>query len=124
MASLDTATPGEFSATYTLMFSDENLPGALTKSLTLMLMGEVTPAMLAGDFNGDDIVDASDYTVWRDGSGTIYTLDDYDDWKSNFGRSAGSGVGSLAGSLARVPEPAAWILVLGAIAVFRSRELR
>ena len=51
-----------------------------------------------GDFNGNDIVDAADFTVWQDqlGSATALTNDDglgvpignahYELWKTNFGR--------------------------------------
>ena len=77
-------------------------------------------ANLPGDFNHDDVVDAADYTVWRDGLGSQYTLADYDDWKSHFGQNAGSGTGS-GGSVA-VPEPASLILVFAAF--FLSRSLR
>ena len=50
--------------------------------------------MLLGDYNGDDIVDAADYTVWRDsiGSTTNIAADgngngvidngDFDVWRS------------------------------------------
>ena len=40
---------------------------------------------LDGDFNNDLVVDAADYTVWRNGLGSIYTEDDYDVWKQHFG---------------------------------------
>jgi hypothetical protein len=63
--------------------------------------------MLDGDFNSDGIVDAADYTVWRDGLGTTYTPEDYDLWKANFG--AGAGSGSLAVS---VPEPSTLLFCL------------
>lgn len=63
---------------------------------------------LTGDFNGDNQVDVADYTVWRDGLGTIYTIDDYLDWRDNFGASAGAA--SLATTSA--PEPGALSLVL------------
>ena len=62
---------------------------------------------LAGDFNVDGIVDATDYTVWRNnlgnnslalggnGSGTATVVQaDYDLWKENFGRS-GAGIGDF-----------------------------
>jgi glucose/arabinose dehydrogenase len=78
---------------------------------------------LSGDFNHDRVVDAADYTVWRDSlDSTGYHLAadangdakvdgaDYDVWKSHFGESwgaAGSGAGTFA-----VPEPAAAALVL------------
>jgi probable HAF family extracellular repeat protein len=39
-----------------------------------------------GNFNGDGYVDAADYVTWRNGLGSNYTQDDYDVWKSNFGK--------------------------------------
>lgn len=64
---------------------------------------------LAGDFNRDGVVDAADYTKWRDGLGTVYTVTDYAHWKSNFGRRSGNGAsapGSAGGNAAAVPESA------------------
>ena len=72
---------------------------------------------LTGDYNHDGIVDAGDYTVWRDelgetGSGlaadgnddNLVNAADYTAWVSNFGQTAsGSGSGSLATT--SVPEP-------------------
>ena len=56
-AILDTATACMFSATYTLMLSDENIAGALNKSLTLTLMGNVTaPGGLAGELRNDPAI--------------------------------------------------------------------
>jgi hypothetical protein len=65
-----------------------------------------------GDFNGDGKVDAADYVVWRAGFvpfdplmpklRSIYTMDDYNIWRANFG--AGAGFGSAVGA---VPEPTA-----------------
>ncbi len=84
---------------------------------------------LAGDYNDDGVVDAADYTVWRDtlgqtggnlaadGTGPGGTPDgvvdtlDYDFWRANYGQSTGSG--ALAG--AAVPEPAAWLLSVGSL---------
>jgi galactose oxidase len=64
--------------------------------------------LLDGDFNGDDIVDAADYTVWRDSSGTS---EQYQLWKSNFGATAGAGAASIDyGS--SVPEPGSLLLLL------------
>jgi autotransporter-associated beta strand protein len=89
-------------------------------------------AALTGDFNGDGVVNAADYTVWRDtlGSTTLLVADanhngvvdagDLDIWKAHFGEHAGNG----AGAAARVPEPAtiglAWIAVSG-VFLFRRR---
>lgn len=60
-----------------------------------------------GDYNGDTVVDAADYTVWRDNLGSGFALPnrdpantgnvsqaDYDSWKANFG-SAGTPGGAL-----------------------------
>jgi hypothetical protein len=75
---------------------------------------------LPGDFNDDGVVDAADYTVWRDNRGAPtdialngngdgvpgVSLSDYEVWRSNFGATSGS----LQAS-ASVPEPAAvWLL--------------
>jgi hypothetical protein len=38
-----------------------------------------------GDFNGNGVVDAADYVVWRDNMGGSRTQTDYSVWKSNFG---------------------------------------
>jgi hypothetical protein len=78
---------------------------------------------LSGDFNSDGVVDAADYTVWRDslgqsvsafsgadgnGNGMI-DAEDYNVWSSNFGHIAGSSAGGAAAS---VPEPATESIVL------------
>ena len=90
-------------------------------------------AALLGDYNGDNTIDAADYTVWRDLSNTAGplpndptpgTIDstDYDYWKAHFGETLGRG--SVAGGGA-VPEPSAialfaWVLG-GVLAVRRVR---
>jgi len=90
---------------------------------------------LVGDYNGDDVVDAADYTVWRntlnstsdlradgDNSGAI-DGPDYDLWKEHFGESAN--LGSAASSNA-VPEPASYsallVLALSVTCSWRSRR--
>jgi hypothetical protein len=80
------------------------------------------PSALVGDYNGDGLVDAADYTVWRDtlgsttdlaadgdGSGAIDAAD-YSLWRQNFG--AGASSASLAGAGA-VPEPASLVFAIG-----------
>ncbi len=77
---------------------------------------------LSGDYNEDGVVDAADYSVWRDsygqsGSGLAADGDDsgtvdeadYTIWKTHFGETAGAG--SLAGTSA-VPEPTSLVLLL------------
>ena len=71
-----------------------------------------------GDYNNDGVVDAADYTVWRDHFGQSYVLpnevpavtpglvtaEDYNEWVARFGNSlSGAGVGSSSA----VPEPTA-----------------
>jgi hypothetical protein len=85
---------------------------------------------VAGDYNGNGIVDAADYTIWRDTLGSTTDLRangdnsgasagkidaaDYSVWKSRFGAISGSGGGSLGTS--QVPEPAAGLMIaLGAL---------
>ncbi len=63
-------------------------------------------AALAGDFNGNGIVDAADYVVWRKGLGPTYTPSDYNVWRAQFGRTPGSGTGAGLGDATTVPEPA------------------
>lgn len=73
---------------------------------------------LTGDYNGNGVIDAADYTVWRDALGgttllndpTPGTVDesDYTYWKTNFGATAGDA--SLAE--ANVPEPSTLLLAL------------
>ncbi len=80
---------------------------------------------LPGDFNNDGIVDAADYTVWRDNLGAAdesalngngngsngVDEADYALWKSNFGMTLGGGSGSLAAN-GQVPEPASCVVAL------------
>lgn len=79
-----------------------------------------------GDFNADGVVDAADYTVWRDANGEESGLADGDGdgrateadlaiWRANYGRTLGS-------TGTPIPEPAAWTLVLSAIAVTPTRR--
>jgi len=90
---------------------------------------------LIGDYNENGVVDAADYTTWRNNLGTANALPNdplggtitqaqYDQWKAHFGESnLGSGSGQLASG--SVPEPAAGILlVLGVGCGLFSRRLR
>jgi endoglucanase len=88
---------------------------------------------LPGDYNADGVVDAADYTVWRDHLGERIGLhndptpgtvgpEDYDVWKAHFGQVSAAGSGTLA-TAAAVPEPATVVLWLAAaaLAVIRRR---
>ncbi len=65
-----------------------------------------------GDFNGDNLVDAADYTVWRDNLGTLYDAADYLAWRDNFGRVRPTvdEVLFMPGALT-VPEPSGWLVL-------------
>jgi GH35 family endo-1,4-beta-xylanase len=77
---------------------------------------------LSGDYNSDGVVDAADYTIWRDTLGSTadlradgngnYRIDvaDYGVWLSHFGSIVGSGSGGKAN--AAVPEPTSLMLII------------
>jgi hypothetical protein len=83
------------------------------------------PGGVPGDYNNNGIVDAADYTTWRDHLGQTFALQnrdstasgaisqaDYTFWKNHFGQHAGSG--ALSGGA--VPEPSTFVLCLSAVA--------
>jgi hypothetical protein len=71
---------------------------------------------LAGDFNNDVSVDAADYVVWRKNLGS---QDNYNLWRTNFGRTSGAGAGAAsAGSeSSSVPEASSAVLFLLGVAL-------
>jgi hypothetical protein len=86
-----------------------------------------------GDYNLNGIVDAADYTVWRDSLGQMGTTlaangnrndridaGDYDVWRAHFGQIAGSG--SAANANAAVPEPSTLWMLLAGILTMSSRR--
>jgi hypothetical protein len=71
----------------------------------------------AGDYNNDLVVDAADYVVWRKTNGTPYG---YSEWRTNFGRAAGSG----AFADESIPEPVTILLMAVGILVGAPRVPR
>lgn len=99
------------------------------------------PNFMFGDYNKDGVVDAADYTVWRDtlgqttGTETMHPAADtnhdflvndldYQIWKDNFGQpGSNQGAGALAGGGSTVPEPASVVLfILGLCAIGARRR--
>jgi hypothetical protein len=80
-------------------------------------------ALLAGDYNHDDAVDAADYVVWRDtlnsatqlaadGSGNGFVdAADLGVWRNNFGHVFAGGSSGISSGQS-VPEPAGMLLAL------------
>ncbi len=72
-------------------------------SLQFLLAEGFTSGAAEGDYNNDGVVNAADYTVWRDHLGQTFqltnegagvtagmvTAEDYDLWKANFGQMGG-----------------------------------
>ncbi len=94
--------------------------------------GTMTP----GDYNGNGVVDAADYTFWRDqvgqtpvagtgadgnANGSVET-GDYDFWRARFGNAVPGSASSTT-----VPEPAAWatvVISLGLLMTYGQRRVR
>ncbi|QDS99710.1 endonuclease [Adhaeretor mobilis] len=126
-ASFDTDSVGVFSASYTLSFSDEDIPGAMNLGeLTLMLTGEVIAAVENADFTGDTMVDGADLLAWQAGFGMGTTLasgdangdelvnaDDLAIWSTQYGSGP-----SMLGSVGAVPEPTALLLLATSLLCF------
>lgn len=84
-------------------------------------------APLVGDYNGDNAVNAADYTVIRDGLGSLYTAADLTLWRNNFGATGGSATPTIRTGVVKyqtlsavvavgaVPEPASIQVAIVAI---------
>lgn len=111
---------------YELVFDGQTYDLTLDKG-----EGQLSLPIAPGDYNADALVDAADYTLWRDTVGSTadlradgngnFVIDegDFDVWKSLVGTSYAGG-----GSLATVPEPTSAGLVLLATAISLARGTR
>ena len=76
----------------------------------------LAPVALDGDYNGNGVVDAADYTEWRDGNSPDSSIAGYNLWVANFGNGA-----STSGAQS-IPEPSSCLLLLGAVGVTLQRR--
>jgi hypothetical protein len=114
---------------------DENFAGlpmlGVWDDLTAMA---IAPVVDQPDLNGDGIVDAADYTVWRDSLGAVglapfaqgdangdgsVTVEDYAIWRSSFGQTAAS-----VAVATPTPEPGTALLAIGAAALLACWQRR
>jgi hypothetical protein len=105
-----------------------SLPGGLTWNTgQLYTTGVLSIGGLLGDYNQNGVVDAADYSLWRDTlgqSGSLLAADgdndhtitqnDFAIWRAHFGQTLGGGSGSS--NPATVPEPSTTALLGLAIA--------
>lgn len=100
-----------------------------------IMAGETAPGV-PGDYNGNNVVDAADYVLWRNGGplanevdvpGTINAAD-YAAWRVRFGNTSGSGVTVPLNVGTQVPEPGSLLLSIcssiALIGVYLIRRVR
>jgi hypothetical protein len=103
--------------------------GAAAGYMVLNFTATIVPIILFGDYNDDGIVDAADYTVWRNHLGAnvalpnedpdqtqgSVTIEDFAVWKSHYGETTPSG-GSILQQVfdvdRSIPEPTTTVLLL------------
>jgi gluconolactonase len=97
----------------------------ITGGTSLFSVDLNVPVPAQGDYNGNGVVDAGDYVVWRntlgttanwsaDGNGNrVIDTGDYDVWRSHFGQAIGSGSSVRS---AVVPEPGLAVILCSACA--------
>ncbi len=112
-------TPGDVLTTPAGTFNVTYNYAAGFRNVTLSNFMPDTP-ILDGDFNNDGRVDAADYAVWRKSDGT---QGGYNQWRTNFGRTSGSG--SSIADAASVPEPiSAALVIVAAVTCLIGRRRR
>jgi hypothetical protein len=114
------------------MIPFDNPPSQADPAVIELATIHVVSATLIGDYNRNHVVDAADYTLWRDtfGSTTDLRADgngngqidagDFGAWKMHFGEVASGGSGAV------VPEPATFgsMLIAAVVAAIVARKTR
>ena len=108
---------------FLVILNDDVDPGQFPGQLVSAALAINDAALLPGDYNHDDVVNAADFTLWKSnfGSTTLLAADgnhngvvdaaDYTIWRDHLGlQFSGGGTGAAAG--ATVPEPATVVLLL------------
>jgi autotransporter-associated beta strand protein len=82
------------------------------------LGNDITLIINSPDFNGNLVVDAADYVLWRQNPAAYFGDAGYTFWRRWFGLSAaGSGNGDGLGGAGSVPEPTAFVMLYVLISV-------
>lgn len=112
--------------------------GGQTFDLSLMKGTDAYSLVVApGDYNGDGIVDAADYTTWHDSLGSTADLradgngnlvideGDFTVWRSAFGAMYSLGAGAISRLDSTVPEPSSFLSMLfaGVLLLRRNRGI-
>ncbi|HEX2476814.1 MAG TPA: hypothetical protein VHK01_18820 [Lacipirellulaceae bacterium] len=115
------ATPGTYPIT--VRFAGDGPYGSNT-SFNL----KISAAGVPGDYNGNGVVDAADYVLWRKGgplqnevdSPGIVNVADYSAWRARFGSTSGSGA---TFEIRSVPEAATvTLLIFGLLTIPLCRQ--
>ncbi|MEX2307982.1 MAG: hypothetical protein WD738_10340 [Pirellulales bacterium] len=115
---------GDTNSACPLEFNMGSIAVSVGDTLDLEISPLQVPGSPDGDYNGDNVVDAADYVVWRKNDGSP---GGYDTWRANFGATGGVGTSATAsfvgvdftvveslgeGALSAIPESASLILLL------------
>jgi hypothetical protein len=120
----DLGVAWDAAASLNLRFQYQTSNGILKTGHVIFLDDTSHLTAVAGDYNGDGVVDAADFTVFRDHLGgdstTVFPpgtrnptysgpigTSDYDYWKAHFGANSG-----LFAAVTAVPEPSICMLML------------
>jgi hypothetical protein len=111
----------------------QNLYGMRTNGGIRAFTFSLPAPSVDGDYNGNGVVDAADYVVWKKNNGLAggatkaqgdgtgdgnVTSDDYDFWRARFGNPPGSGTGGL--TTTAVPEPDTIVMLISSLFISAS----